>query len=151
MRWSVIGIEIHKPGAKSSGLFCCARAQQLPLCARLPVKAIVLGCFPVSSVPRGRAFLVCNRMRTIALHSVACCRSAAGLLNQPLSRNADRPVTTPALVFPSPRSHAWANGEDRRVVGPTNFAEARSMWQEDVMFSCRLLNASYYNRVLPTS
>jgi hypothetical protein len=70
-------------------------------------------------------------------------RSAAGMLNQPLSHNADRPVTTPALAFPSPRTQARADGEDRRGVGPTNFAEARSIGQEFILFSCRLLNASY--------
>ena len=49
-------------------------------------------------------------------------RSACGMLNRTLKPCvADRPVTTPALVFPSQRSHAWADCEDRRLVGPTNF------------------------------
>src|SRR5277367_4890016 len=43
------------------------------------------------------------------------------MLNQALSHNADRPVTTPALVFPPQRSHARPDCEERRLVGPTNF------------------------------
>ena len=62
------------------------------------------------------------------------------MLNQVSLIDLSRP---PALAFPR---HGPMQGRMARigaVVGPTNFVEAAGIGQEDVVFSCRLLVASY--------
>src|SRR5262245_57011364 len=61
---------------------------------------------------------------------------------------ADRPITTPALVFACGGSMQGRTTGIGAVVGPTNFAEARSICQGIILISCHLLIASYHNRGL---